>query len=218
MSKISDKIVIFITTTIENWRVESIAGVQMQAEVKILRRIFQEESLSPQTFLIAMMPLRQILRKFTVGNTFFKSKKNIIHLTYMDGIKLFSKNEKDLETLIQTIQIYRLNIGMEFGIEKCGMLIMKSGNRKIMEGTELPNQERNRKLGGKDNFKNSRILEADTIKQVEGKEKKKVYLRRTRELLVTKLCSRNLIKEINNRAVPFCKILWTILEMDKGGT
>ena len=37
---------------------------------------------------------------------------------YMDDIKLFPKNENELETLIQTIKIYSQDIGMEFGIEK----------------------------------------------------------------------------------------------------
>ena len=41
-------------------------------------------------------------------------------------------------------------------------------------------------------------MEADTIKQVEMKDKiKKEYLRRTKKLLETKLSSRNLIKLIN---------------------
>ena len=44
----------------------------------------------------------------------------------MDNIKVFAKNEKELETLIQTIRIYIQDIGMEFGIEKGSMLIMKS--------------------------------------------------------------------------------------------
>ena len=30
---------------------------------------------------------------------------------------------------------------MEFGIEKCGMLIMKSRKSQIMKGIEIPNQE-----------------------------------------------------------------------------
>ena len=39
------------------------------------------------------------------------------------------KNEKELETLIQAVRIYRQDIGMEFGIEKCVMLVMKSGKQ-----------------------------------------------------------------------------------------
>ena len=35
---------------------------------------------------------------------------------YMDGIKLFAKNEKELETLKQVVTIYSQDLGMEFGI------------------------------------------------------------------------------------------------------
>ena len=37
---------------------------------------------------------------------------------YMDDIKLFEKNEKELETLIHAVRMYSQAIGMEFGIEK----------------------------------------------------------------------------------------------------
>ena len=68
---------------------------------------------------------------------------------YMDGIKLFAKNEKELETLIQTVRIYSQDIGMEFGIEKCFIQVMKSGKRHMTEGVELRNQVMIRTLGGK---------------------------------------------------------------------
>ena len=38
---------------------------------------------------------------------------------YMDNIKLFAKNEKELETLIQAVRIFSLDIGMEFNREMC---------------------------------------------------------------------------------------------------
>ena len=37
---------------------------------------------------------------------------------YMDDIKLFANNEKELETLIHVLRIYTQGIGMEFGIKK----------------------------------------------------------------------------------------------------
>ena len=49
---------------------------------------------------------------------------------HIDDIKLFAKNGKELEILIQAVRIYSEIIGMEFGIEKCTMLIMKSKNDK----------------------------------------------------------------------------------------
>ena len=44
----------------------------------------------------------------------------------MNDIKVLAKNEKELETLLQTIQMYCQVIGMGFSTEKCAMLIMKS--------------------------------------------------------------------------------------------
>ena len=97
---------------------------------------------------------------------------------YTDDIKLFAKNEKELETLTQVKRIYSQDIGMEFGIEKLTMLIMRSEKQQIIEGIELPNQERIRMLGEKENYNYLGIFEADTIKQAEMKEKiKKEYFR-----------------------------------------
>ena len=61
---------------------------------------------------------------------------------YMNDIKLFARKEKELETLIHALRIYSQKIGMEFGIEKCAMLVMKSGKRYLTDGMELPNQEK----------------------------------------------------------------------------
>ena len=62
---------------------------------------------------------------------------------------------------------------------------------------ELPNQDKIRTLWEKEIYKYLGILEADTIKQVEMKEKnsERIY-RRTKKLLQTKLCHRNIIKGI----------------------
>ena len=36
---------------------------------------------------------------------------------------------------------------MEFGREKCAMIVMKSGKRHMSDGMELPNHDRIRTLG-----------------------------------------------------------------------
>ena len=92
---------------------------------------------------------------------------------YMDDIKVCEKNEKELETLMQTIRTYSQDTGMEFGIEKCAILIMISAKRETVEGIELQNSERIRTLGEKENYKYLGILEEDTSKQSTMMEKKK---------------------------------------------
>ena len=192
----------------KTWRVELTAGGRSLAETKIQRGIFQGDALSPLLFIIAMMSLNHILIKCTAGYKLSRSQEKTNHLMYMDDIKLFTKNEKDLETLIHTVIIYSQDIGMEFGIEKCAMLVMKSGKRHTTDGMELPNQDKMRTLGENEIYKYLGILEADTIKQMEMKDKiQKEYLRRTRKLLERKLSSRNLIKGINTWAVPLVRYL-----------
>ena len=133
------------------------------------------------------------------------------------------KNEKELETLIHAVRICQ-DIGMKFGIEKCAMLVMESGKRHMTDGMELLNHDKIRTLGENETYKYLGILEADTIKQGEMKDKiRKEYLRRTRKLLETKLFNRDLIKGINTWAVPLVRysgpfLKWTrdeLKQMDK---
>ena len=82
----------------------------------------------------------------------------------------------------------------------------KIGKQHQTDGIELPNQDKIRTLAENETYKYLGILEADTIKQVEMKNKiQKEYLRRTRKLLETKLNSRNLIKGIDTWAVPIVR-------------
>ena len=98
----------------------------------------------------------------------------------MDDIKLFAKYEKGLETLIHAVRIYSQGIRMEFRLEKCAMLVMKSGKLHMTDGMELPNHDRIRTLEENETYKYLGILEADTIKQVQMKDMiRKEYPRRT---------------------------------------
>ena len=46
----------------------------------------------------------------------------------MDDLNLYSHRQKGLDSLVQTVCVFSEDIGMEFGIEKCAMLIMEEGN------------------------------------------------------------------------------------------
>ena len=171
MYNISHEVINFIEKTMQTWRVELTAGGRSLAETKIQRGIFQGDAISPLLFIITMMPLNHILRKCIAGYNLSGSQEKINHLMYMDHIKLFAKNEKELETLIHAVRIYSQNIEKEFGIEKHAMLVMKSGKRHMTDGMKLPNHDKIRTLGENETFKYLGILEADTIKQVKIKDK-----------------------------------------------
>ena len=69
--------------------------------------------------------------------------------------------------LIHAVRIYSQDIGIEFGREKCAMLVMKCGKRQITDGMELPNQDKIKTLAENETYTYLGILEADTMKQVE---------------------------------------------------
>ena len=68
------------------------------------------------------------------------------------------------------MRLYIVDIGMEFGIGNCAMLIIKRSQRHLTDGRELPNQNQIRTPGEKETYKSLGTLEADTIKQMEMKD------------------------------------------------
>ena len=103
----------------------------------------------------------------------------------MDDMKLFAEKKKRIRNPNKTV------MGMEFGIEICyvsneKLQMTHDGRSRTTESVVI------RTLGEKETYKYLGDLEADTIKQVEMKEKiKKEYLRK---LLETKLYSRTMSK------------------------
>ena len=106
---------------------------------------------------------------------------------YMDDIKLLAKHEKELETLIHAFRIYSQYIEIEFGIEKCAMLVMKSGERHMTDEMELTNQDKIRTLGENEIYKQLGYLRG-WHHQTSGNERQnsKGISQETRKLLETK--------------------------------
>ena len=95
----------------------------------------------------------------------------------------------------------------------------ESGKGHLIDGMKLPSQDKIRALGEKETYKYLGILEADTIKKVEMKDKiKKRISQKNKKLLETEISSRDHIKGITTWAVtlvrysgPFVK--WTREEL-----
>ena len=81
----------------------------------------------------------------------------------MDDLKLYSKSEKALDCLIQTTRIFSEDIGMQFGIDKCAMLVMKKGKIVKSDGIQLPNGKVVISLEEGESYKYLGVLEADEV-------------------------------------------------------
>ena len=86
----------------------------------------------PSTSCNVMIPLNHMLRKCTGGYKLQKFQVKINHqIMYMVDIKLFAKNEKELEMLRKAMKIYNQDIGIKFGIEKCATIKCEAKKRQI---------------------------------------------------------------------------------------
>lgn len=116
----------------------------------------------------------------------------------MDDLEHYTKNEKDLQSLIQTVRVFSEDFGMEFCSDRCAILIMKRRKQVQAESVELPDDKTIRSLKEDESYEYLGVLEADDLNRSEMKERiKKEYKRRFMKVLETKLNGHNLIKAIN---------------------
>ena len=180
----------------KQWKLSLTSNGEELGDVDIKRGIFQGDSLSPLLFVLSMIPLSLLLRKVNVCYEWGKKEYKLNHLLFMNDLKLFSKNEEQIESLIQTTHIFSTDIGMEFGIKKCGVLILKRGKIVRCDGIELPNVELIKEVE-QDGYTYLGI-----VKEKEMKEKTiREYKRRLRLILKSKLNDKNKITAINTWAV-----------------
>ena len=88
-----------------------------------------------------MIPLTHVLRKAKARCTLEGGGK-INHLLFMDDLKLYGKSENEIKGLVSTVEVFSQDIGMEFDIKKCGVIIMNRGKVKSTDGIELPSGEK----------------------------------------------------------------------------
>ena len=167
----------------KQWNTEPTARNQRLENVKIRRGIFQGDGLSPLLFVLVKIPLTLVLRQTKTFYELRKGGKKINHLLFMDNLKLFTKNEDQIDSLVNTVRILSEDIKMEFGLSKCGVLIMKRGKVVKSEGIRMPDGKMMKNIE-EGEYKCLGILEADGVKHEEMKGQiKKKYIRRVRNIL-----------------------------------
>ena len=205
--------------SMDKWCTELTSCGRPLGMVNIRRGIFQGDSLSPLLFVMALIPLTLVLRKVKAGYDLAGRRGVVNHLLFMDDLKLYGKSEKQVDTLLNTVRVFSQDIGMQFGINKCAVLVLKRGKVVRCEGIEMPNNQVIKSLGEGEGYKYLGMLEADGVKHMEMKENvTKEYYRRVRKILKSKLNGGNVINAINTRAVAIIRygagiIKWTKEEL-----
>ena len=113
----------------------------------------------------------------------------------------FAKNEDQIDSLVNRIRFFSEDVKIEFGLPKCGVLIMKGGKVVRSEGISMPDGKMMKNIE-EDRYKYFGILETDGVKHEEMKDQiKKEYIRRDQNILKSKLNEWNIILTINSKAV-----------------
>jgi hypothetical protein len=210
----------FIGRSMEMWKTELISNGEKLGCVGIRRGIFQGDSLSPLLFVLCLIPLTLILREAEMGYIMKDKKTKINHLLYMDDLKVYGKSEVQMGSLVSSIHMFSEDIGMEFGVKKCGVLVMRRGKISDCEGIVLPNGDVMKSIED-EGYKYLGILELDDIMEEEMRSKiTKEYFRRLKLILKSKLHGRNKIQAINTWAVAVLRygggiVKWCKTELEK---
>ena len=178
MFGIAENLRTFLQKSMQQWRLSLTANGEDLGEVNVKRGIFQGDSLSPLLFVLSMVPLSLILKKVNACYKWGKKEYKLNHLLFMDDLKLYAKSEEQTNTLVRTVYVFSTDIGMEFGIKKCGILTMNRGKILKSEGIKLPDGEMMKQVE-QEGYTYLGIIELDKIKETEMKEKiTKEYKRR----------------------------------------
>ena len=104
-------------TSMEKCKLMLCSGNSELGEVEIKPGSFYGDSLFSLVFILALIPLSLILRKAKIAFEFSESKEKINHILFMDDLKLHSRIEKGLDSLVQTVRGFSEDMEMEFGIK-----------------------------------------------------------------------------------------------------
>ena len=97
----------------------------MSDNINIKRGIFQGDSLSPSLFCVSLIALS--LELLSLGYGYKIIPERITHLFYMDDLKLYAKDDNELEGLLRIVKGFSDDIGTQFGLSKCAEATFKRG-------------------------------------------------------------------------------------------
>ena len=215
---IAVNVIKFMSDSMRSWKLELTSSGESLGDVDIQRGIFQGDSLSPLLFVLCMIPLTLTLRKVAASYEWGNKEFRINHLLFMDDLKLFAKNQDQIDSLVQTVHLFSEDIGMQFGLNKCGVLVLKRGKIVKQNGITLPNGQMMKEVD-ESGYKYLGIVEMDKIKETEMKDKfASEYKRRLKLVLKSKLNGKNKILAINTWAVSVLRygagiLKWTTNEL-----
>ena len=177
-------------------------------EVDVSRAIFQ--GILPLIFVIRMIPLYLPFRKVKASYEWGRKEFELNNLLFMDDLKFFAKSVDQIDSLVQTILTFSEDFGMEFGLKKRGVVILKKGKLVKFDGIHYLSKKKMKEVE-ENGYTYLGLPELDEIK--EHKTQIKVTVKGQRSTIWVCTCVNQMkcfskSKAQKNSALSNLKILW----------
>ena len=130
----------------------------------------------------------------------------------MDDLKLHGRDKDEIKKLCAVVHKFSKDISMEFGMDKCAVLEIKSGVQVSCNGIVLPDDKTMQEVEP-EGYKYLGVLEGADIKMKDMKDKvRKEYLRRVKATAGSQLHAGNLLQAVNTWAVSVVRYTAGILD------
>ena len=130
----------------------------------------------------------------------------------MDDLKLFAKNDQQLQGLLNIVKQFSDDIRMEFGLDKCAKATFFRGKLLKAKNITLDTVMVIKDLETEESYKYLGVTEGDGILHSSMREKIwKESFRRVRSIRRIELNARNRIDAINSLALPVVTYSFTII-------
>ena len=103
MVRLADKIIGLIEQSMIEWKINLYAFGKLLGSVPIKNGIFQGDLFSPLLFEISLLPLIHISRETRMGYQLEKNGTKVNHLLFIDDLKLYGKNDKEIDYSIKIV-------------------------------------------------------------------------------------------------------------------
>ena len=121
------------------WKTTFTVGGEISFKVKLKRGIFQEDSLSPLLFYLAITPVLAVLQGSS-GYYSSSMRQTLTQLFFVD-LKVYADRETALKRTLKIVKESSQAVGIALSLQKCGTVHMRKGRAersKEESETQIP--------------------------------------------------------------------------------
>ena len=193
----------------------------VQVELKYRRGLFQGDSLSPLLYCLSIAPLSTALRSSGGGFRLEHGDTLVSHLCFMDDVKVFAKDSKQLGELLGVVDRVSESIGMKLGLRKCAVAHIERGKLVKGEDYELDQERKIERVPSEGTYKYLGIAQVFQPDHKSIRDRlTRLYAKRLHQIWSSALSSKHKVHATNTWAVAlfryfFCQVKWPEGELDK---